>query len=61
MPPFPLPSFGPHIEEILDHALHTLNLFDNQYFLWVLTAFNLALAAILWAIHKIRHPPELDT
>jgi len=59
MPEFPLPSFGPDMEIILDYAIDLLNLLDDQKFVWLLAAFSLATSAIVWAIHRVQHPPRL--
>ena len=60
MPDFPLPSFGPHIEDILGYALDLLNLYDEQRFLWVMAGLSLAVLVIGWAISTIKRPPRLD-
>jgi hypothetical protein len=59
-PEFPLESFGPHMEDILQYGVDLLNLYDEQRFLWVIAAFALTLMVISWAIKQIRNPPNLD-
>ncbi len=57
---FPMPDFGPHVEEILSHALRWLALIDQVHFLQVLTAFIMAIAVIRWIITTVKNPPSLD-
>ena len=59
MPEFPLPSFGTHIEDILGHASHLLDLLDEKRFLWVILTFYIVVSVARWAISKLQHPPEL--
>ena len=59
MPEFPLPAFGDHIEAILEHAAHLLDLLDEKRFLWVILAFYVVVTVARWAIGKLQQPPEL--
>ena len=59
MPEFPLPAFGDHIEDILEHAAHLLDLLDEKRFLYVILVFYIVVAVAMWAIDKLQQPPEL--
>ena len=56
---FPLDSFGPHIQDIFEHAEHLLNLLDEKRFLYVILVFYLVASIARWAIGKLQNPPEL--
>jgi len=56
---FPLDSFGPHIQDVFEHAEHLLNLLDEKRFLYVVLAFYSVVYVARWAIGKVQHPPEL--
>lgn len=60
MPEFPLPSFGPHVEDILGYAMALINMFDEGQFLWLIAAFSLIIMIVVWAIRTVRNPPRLD-
>jgi len=59
MPDFPLPAFGSHIEDILGHAAHLLDLLDEKRFLYVILVFYTVVSIARWAIGKLQRPPEL--
>jgi hypothetical protein len=59
VPEFPLPSFGPFVEDILDHAVHIFDLLDEKRFLWVILAFYLVVYVARWAIEHVHRPPQL--
>jgi hypothetical protein len=55
-----MPDFSTAMDDILDYAVRWLDMLDDQRFLWVVAAFSMVTATLLWIIDKVRNPPDLN-